>query len=253
VSDEPTLTPEEQPRASIRREDRWRRPLIGPFTVAQVLAVIASVGMTGLLLFILTTPLVQRPNPSNQRPGATAVVVGPQVAGLRVGDIAPEFTGTTPSGETVGLVDLAGNPIRLADLRGKPVWINFWATWCPPCQEETPILREMHDKYSDAGLALVAISVQESTAADVRAYVDTYQLRYTVGFDATSAIFHTYHAFALPTQIFLDREGRVSEVILGPITREEADSKIRELLGDDAPTPETTPRATTAATPLRTP
>ncbi|MEO6350476.1 MAG: TlpA disulfide reductase family protein [Candidatus Limnocylindrales bacterium] len=235
--------------------DRWRRQLIGPFTVAQVLAVVASVTLSGLFLFILTTPLAQRPNPSNQRPGATAVVVGPQVAGLRIGDQAPEFTGTTPSGETVGLFDLAGNPIRLADLRGRPVWINFWATWCPPCQEETPILREMHDKYADEGLALVAISVQESTAADVQAYVDRYELGYIVGFDATSAIFHTYHAFALPTQIFLDRDGRVSEVILGPITRDEADSTIRDLLDTGAPTapPTPAPTATAATTPAEMP
>jgi thiol-disulfide isomerase/thioredoxin len=247
--DDVTTQPPPTPAASppTRRDDRWRRQLIGPFTVAQVLAVIASVGLTGVLLFVLTTPLVQRPNPSNQRPGATAVVVGPEVPGLRVGDVAPELTGTTPSGETVGLLDLAGNPIRLADLRGRPVWINFWATWCPPCQEETPILREMHEKYADDGLALVAISVQESTATDVQAYVVRYDLGYTVGFDATSAIFHTYHAFVLPTQIFLDKDGRVSEVILGLITRDEADRKIQELLGEGAPP--TAPTTTPARTP----
>lgn len=238
VSQEPILSP--APSASPGgassapkpREDRWRRPLVGPFTVAQVLAVVAAIAVSGLAMVLLTSPLTDRPGATNQRPGATAFVVGPQVEGLRIGDQAPEFMGTTSSGETVGLLDLDGNPIRLADLRGRPVWINFWATWCPPCQEETPILREMYDKYADDGLALVAVSVQESTADDVKAYVDRYDLNYTVGFDGTSAIFHTYHAFVLPTQIFLDREGKVSQVILGGVTRAEADEIISGLLTD---------------------
>ncbi len=157
-------------------------------------------------------------------------VVGSPEPGLRIGDVAPELTGTTPAGETVELTDLDGNPIRLADLRGHPVWINFWATWCPPCQEETPILRDMHDKYADDGLEVVAISVQETTADDVRAYVERYGLDYTVGFDATSAIFHTYHAFGLPTQLFLDKDGVIRDVVLGPISREAAEQKIQDLL-----------------------
>lgn len=213
-------------------EDRWRRPLIGPFTVAQVLAVIASVLVTGAFITLLTAPLGPAPSPRPQQPGATGVPVGPPIEGLRIGDLAPEFTGTTPGGETVTLMDLDGNPIRLADLRGRPVWVNFWATWCPPCQEETPVLRDVYEKYADDGLALVAISVQETTAADVRSYVDRYGLGYTVGFDATSAIFHTYKAFVLPTQLFIDRGGVIRHVQLGPVTQATAESIISGLLAE---------------------
>jgi thiol-disulfide isomerase/thioredoxin len=231
ISTAPSASPSGVSRAP-KREDRWRRPLIGPFTVGQVLAVVAAIVFTGLALALLTSPLADRPGATNQRPGATAVIVGPQVEGLRIGDQAPEFTGTNSSGETVGLLDLDGNPISLAAFRGRPVWINFWATWCPPCQEELPILREMDEKYADDGLALVGISVQESTPADVKAYADRYGLGYTIGFDGTSAIFHTYHAFVMPTQIFLDRDGKVSQVILGRITREEAEAIIAGLLAE---------------------
>jgi cytochrome c biogenesis protein CcmG, thiol:disulfide interchange protein DsbE len=235
MTDAPQVTSDQQPAASPpprrTRDERLRRPLIGPFTVGQVLAVLASIAMTAGVLVVLTTPLGGRsPQPTPQRPGASFVAVGPQVEGLRIGDRAPEFTGTTPSGQTVELLDLSGNPIRLADLRGKVVWINFWATWCPPCQEETPILRAMHDKYADDGLALVAVSVQETTADDVRAYVERYSLGYTVGFDATSAIFHTYHAYGLPTQFFLDREGVIRQVVLGPVTNAEVDGILAGLL-----------------------
>ena len=234
MTDEP-LTPDSQPAASPpskrARDERLRRQLIGPFTVGQVLAVLGSIVATAVLLVVLTRPLGgATPQPSQPRPGASFVAVGPQVEGLRIGDLAPEFTGTTPSGETVQLLDLNGNPIRLADMRGKVVWINFWATWCPPCQEETPILRSLHEKYADDGLALVAVSVQETTVDDVRAYVDRYGLKYTVGFDATSAIFHTYHAFGLPTQLFVDREGVIRDVVLGPISNAEAERILSGLL-----------------------
>ena len=221
-------TPTPAPQAS-PNGNRWRRKLIGPFTVAQVLAVIAAIGISGVALAVLTSPITT-PTPTAPRPGSSMYVVGSPEPGLRIGDVAPEFTGTTPGGQTVELTDLDGNPIRLADLRGHPVWINFWATWCPPCQEETPILRDMHDKYADDGLEIVAISVQETTADDVRAYVERYGLDYKVGFDATSAIFHTYHAFGLPTQLFLDEDGVIRDVVLGPITREAAEQTIQDLL-----------------------
>lgn len=208
---------------------RLRRPLIGPFTGGQVVAVVVAIVVTLVGLTVLTTPLNGKPGATPPRPGSSGVSVGPPEEGFRVGDVAPEFEGSI-GGNPITLSDLNGNPIRLADLRGRPVWINFWATWCPPCQEETPILREMQEKYGDDGLALVAISVQETTADDVRAFVETYDLRYTVGFDATSAIFHTYHAFVLPTQFFVDRNGVIREVMLGPVGRDQADQIITGLL-----------------------
>ncbi len=224
IPDAPTPQPQASPPSS-----RLRRKLIGPFTGAQVLGVVAAIAISGVALAVLTAPIT-RPTPTPPRPGSSMYVVGSPEPGLSVGDVAPEFSGTTPTGETVQLADLDGNPIRLADLRGHPVWINFWATWCPPCQEETPILRDMHDKYADDGLEVVAISVQETTPDDVRAYVERYGLDYTVGFDATSAIFHTYRAFGLPTQFFLDENGVIQDVVLGPITREEVETTIQELL-----------------------
>jgi peroxiredoxin len=229
------MTDQPQPQPQAQKPDRWRRPLIGPFTVAQVLAVIASIVVAAGTLAFVTTPLGgPRPSATPPRPGASFVPVGEPVEGLAIGALAPEFTGTTASGETVQLTDLDGTSIRLADLRGKVVWINFWATWCPPCQEETPILRDLYDEHAADGLEVVAISVQETTAEDVRAYADRYDLNYKVGFDATSAIFHTYRAFGLPTQLFLDRDGVIREIILGPVTRENAEEIVRGLLETDA-------------------
>jgi cytochrome c biogenesis protein CcmG/thiol:disulfide interchange protein DsbE len=212
--------------------NRWQRPFIGPFTMFQTVAVLVAVAFTGLLLLFINTPLSNPATPGLPTPGSGFVPVGDPVEGLRIGDIAPELTGTTADGQTIGLTDLDGNPITLAALRGRPVWINFWASWCPPCQEETPVLRDAFAAHEDEGLALVAISVQETTVADVRAYVARYSLRYTVGFDATSAIFHTYRAFGLPTQLFLDRDGVIRQVVLGPVTRAQVEAILTPLLAD---------------------
>jgi len=211
----------------------WRKPLVGPFSGLQLVSVLVAVVLTAGILAVLNQPIASTVPPSLPAPGASFVAVGDAVEGLRVGDLAPEFTGTA-NGSQVQLTDLDGNPIRLADLRGKAVWINFWASWCPPCQAETPILRDVYNEHAAEGLALVAISVQETTPDDVRAYVQRYSLPYTVGFDATSAIFHTYHAYGLPTQLFLDRDGVIRNVVLGPITKEQAEAYLAPLLATPA-------------------
>ncbi|MEP7378104.1 MAG: TlpA disulfide reductase family protein [Chloroflexota bacterium] len=205
--------------------------MLGPFSLVEIAAVLVAAATTALVLFVVTLPL-SSPSPSVQPPpGSTFYALGAVQEGLRAGDRAPELAGTF-NGQPVGLTDLNGNQIRLSDLRGRPVWIVFWATWCPPCQEETPVLRDTYEKYAPDGLALIAISVQETSVDDVRAYVERYGLNYTVAFDGSSAVFHTYRAFGLPTHLFLDRDGVIQQVILGPLTRDKADEIVSGLVGD---------------------
>ncbi len=136
----------------------------------------------------------------------------------------------TRDGTTVQLTDLDGKPVRLEDLRGKLVWLNFWATWCPPCQSETPVLRDMDEAYRDQGLAIVGIAVQETTPDDVRAYADRYELGYDIAFDASADIFDLYKVYALPTQFFIDPTGRILEVVNGPLTDDAARARVEAWL-----------------------
>jgi thiol-disulfide isomerase/thioredoxin len=205
------------------------RPVVGPFNGRQLGIGAAAVAIVGFLLLALTTPLARPPDTALPQPGSNFYQVSDPQASLQVGAVAPELTGTHDQ-QTINLSDLSGQPITLAALRGRPVWLNFWASWCPPCQEETPVLRDVYEQYHARGLALVAVSVQETSVEDVRSYVNTYGLQYTVGFDATSAIFHTYHAFGLPTQYFIDRNGVIRTVVLGPVTREQASRYVEAIL-----------------------
>jgi thiol-disulfide isomerase/thioredoxin len=213
-----------------------RRGLIGPFTARQLGIAAAVVIVTAVGLFVLTRPIVSTgggglPTPL---PQATPYLVGEAREGLRVGDLAPELSWTTDDGATATLADLDGNPVTLESLRGKLVWLNFWASWCPPCQGETPVLRELDERYRDQGLAIVGVAVQETAPDVVKAYVERYGLAYPIGFDATANVFDTYKVFALPTQYFIGPDGRILGVVNGPIDEAEGAKLIEGWLPDGA-------------------
>ena len=113
----------------------------------------------------------------------------------------------------------------LADFRGRPVIVNFWASWCPPCQAETPTIRDTAEAYAPQGLEVIGISVQEATEDDVRAYAEKYELGYTVAADLAGDVFRLYRVYGLPTQYFLDGDGIIRSIVQGPVTPESAASK----------------------------
>jgi peroxiredoxin len=218
----------ERPEFTHQRE---RHGLIGPFSGRQLLAGFLLVVVAVIVLVGVTTPLGSAGATPLVNPQATAFVIASAPAeGLKAGDLAPEFSVTRADGTTFQLADLDGNPIRLADLRGKGIWVNFWATWCPPCQQELPILRDLSERYRDAGLEVVAISVQETSPADIQAYADRYELGYTIGFDASGDIFHRYKGYALPTSFFVGPDGVIRDVVYAPLTEAQVIPRIEAIL-----------------------
>jgi thiol-disulfide isomerase/thioredoxin len=209
-----------------------RHGLIGPFSGRQLLLAAVSIAVVAIIGVAITTPIGNSAGgPSMVNPLATPFLIGDAPAeGLRPGSLAPELEATLADGSTYQLTDLEGRPIRLEALRGKVVWLNFWASWCPPCQQETPILRALDEKYRDRGLAIVGVSVQETSAGDVNAYADRYELDYTIGFDGSGHILRTYRVFALPTQFFLDVNGTIVQVVNGPVDEAGATALIESLL-----------------------
>lgn len=209
-----------------------RHGLIGPFTGRQLVVTFAAIVAAVVILVGVTTPLGNTANgPGTVNPRPTAYLLGsPPPVGLAVGSRAPEFSVPQPDGSNYQLLDLNGMPIRLADLRGKAVWVDFWATWCPPCQAEVPILREMSERYKDRGLVVAAISVQETSPADVAAYAARYDLGYTIGFDGSGHVFDAYRGYALPTQFFIDQNGVIASIVGAPLDEAGAISQIEAIL-----------------------
>jgi len=225
------------------RRDPVRRRGVGPFSLRQVTIAILAVLGTAIGLTLATVP-IGSVAPGLPVPEPSAFLLGSPVPGLTIGDLAPELV-VDREGRQLQLTDLDGNPVRLTDLRGKAVWINFWASWCPPCQFETPTVRSLDERYRDRGLAIVAIQVQQTVQAG-RDYAARYELDYTIGADVTGAFFHLYRGFALPTQFFIDTEGRIRQIVNGPLTEERAIAIVESLLlPGPSPTP-TVPRLPTA-------
>jgi peroxiredoxin len=226
VSDVPVAEP--RPGFTHKRE---KHGLVGPFTGRQLAFAAIVVVLAGLALAIVTTPLASNPITNPGSAAATPYILGPAPSqGLRPGDIPPELQLTASDGTKTPFRSLDGEPISLADLKGKAVWINFFASWCPPCQSETPVLRDIADRYKDRGLQVVGISVQETSADDVRAYADRYQLDYTIGADLTGEIFRNYRLWGLPTQFFVGPDGAIRSVVLAPLTEAGAQAQVEAIL-----------------------
>jgi len=220
---------------------RARRNVVGPFSLRQVSIAIGAVMASAIAFTLATVPITQLV-PDLPVPDPSAFLIGSPIPGLTVGDLAPELA-VDRAGTPVQLTDLDGTPIRLEDLRGKAVWINYWASWCPPCQFETPTIRAIDQRYRDRGLVVIGIQVQQTVQAG-RDYAERYGLGYTIGADVTGAFFHLYRVFALPTQFFIDPDGRIVRIVNGPMSEADAAATIESILP-----PGTSPAASAAPAP----
>jgi peroxiredoxin len=218
----------ERPDFTHRRE---RRGLIGPFGGRQLLTAAIVIVIAAVGLVVATTPLGSPSAVGPNNPQATQFVLEPggQI-GVRPGQVAPELQVARSDGTLVQLTDLTGRPVRLADLRGKAVWLNFFASWCPPCQAETPIIREVAARYANRGLVVIGISVQETSVQNVASYAAKYQLGYTIAADVTGEIYRLYHPPGLPTQVFIGPEGAVHAFVLAPLNEAQAVAQIEAIL-----------------------
>jgi len=117
----------------------------------------------------------------------------------RVAFAAPDFS----------LSSLSGGSVRLADLRGKVVLLNFWATWCVPCRMEMPALEALYQRYKDAGLVVLAVNMDTLSSASVEAFVKEVAVTFPIVFDPAWATAGLYQVRGLPTTYLIDRVGNV--------------------------------------------
>lgn len=136
-----------------------------------------------------------------------------------LGDSAPDFT----------LPTLKGESLRLRDYRRRVVVLNFWATWCPPCIEETPSLNKFADEMTGQGVAVVSVSVDEDVRA-LEEFVSRYNLTFPVARDPEQAVSSRYGTFKFPETYILDEEGRIAEKLIGAVDWQ--DGRIIEFVRD---------------------
>ena len=130
--------------------------------------------------------------------------------------VAPQVGSRVPSFTLPSFPD--NKPISLADYQGKPLLINFWASWCPPCQAETPDLVKAYAKYGDKVQFIGVDLASQDTLSDVTAFVNKYGIKYPLALDTKGAAAAQFEAMAIPTSIFVNREGIVVDRIVGGMT-----------------------------------
>lgn len=158
---------------------RWRLPILGLLVVGYL--------------------LLQR---------MTALVSGPAIT-LPAPQDRERFT------VDFALPDVHGHPVRLADLRGRPVLINLWATWCHPCRAEMPSLNALYQAYRAQGFAVLAIASDVGGMATVAPFVQEYALTFPVLFDPRNDVGSRLQVPGIPTSYLVDKQGRIAGVEIG--------------------------------------
>ncbi len=217
MTDEETGGPESfleelDERPQHRRE--WSGPLRS--IVLPILAVVAIVGVVWLLERggggsgageSDGTGVVARPG------GASDGPVGP-----RAGNLAPDFLLTT----------LDGGQLRLSDLAGRPVFLNFWASWCGPCRLEMPEIVAESQRRSDSDFAIIGVNVQEN-ANLARGFVEEFGIDFATVLDMRGQVAVAYRVTGLPSSVFIDRNGVIRGVFFGPLSPDELQKQLARI------------------------
>jgi peroxiredoxin len=140
--------------------------------------------------------------------GAYFALLPPPVPALRSGAAAPAFS-LPVHGDT--------RELSLDSLRGKVVFVNFWATWCPPCREEAPSLERLYQALRADGFEVVAISIDSPDAtAAIDQFRSDFSLDFPIPLDPHKTVYDAYQVAAVPETFLVDRSGRVLEHFIGP-------------------------------------
>jgi cytochrome c biogenesis protein CcmG, thiol:disulfide interchange protein DsbE len=187
---------------------KWRRAL--PL-IASALAI-----LIGVLLIVqpsFVPPAAATPQPALQG-GMTNRM--PQV-----GETIPDFE----------LPTLDGRTVRLSELRGSPVVINFWATWCGPCKQEMPLLVEQYNWNKGKGLRVLAIdTLANDNIDDMRDYAKKFNMNFDVLVDEKDAVAGGWNVMGLPTTFFIKPDGTVAKVHVGQLTPDQLKENMKLIL-----------------------
>jgi peroxiredoxin len=137
-----------------------------------------------------------------------------------VGALAPDFL----------LESVDGGEARLSDFRGRPVVLNFWATWCRPCRQEMPLLVDAAAEHGSAGLVVIALNLQEGKAL-IEPFAEDYGIDFPLLVDRDGEVGDGYRLLGLPTTLFIDADGVIQSIYAGPLEDQEDDEQVQGAIG----------------------
>ncbi|MFC4324197.1 redoxin domain-containing protein [Litchfieldia salsa] len=141
--------------------------------------------------------------------------------GLQEGDLAPDFE----------LETLDGQLVKLSELKGKKIILNFWATWCPPCKAEMPHMQSFYEDQDHGSVEILAVNLTNSEQRKdaVNKFVEQYQLTFPILLDQSGEIGDTYRAYTIPTSYYIDSSGIIVKKIIGPMDKEMMNEMIKSI------------------------
>ncbi len=140
--------------------------------------------------------------------------------------VAPEIGALAPP---IEVSTLNGSHFSLSALRGNPVMINFWATWCGPCVAEMPMIESAYEAHRGERLSVIGVDANEPTA-DVLAWRSRFGLTYDLAIDRDGTVFDQYRVRGLPSTYFVGRDGLIHQIVYGPLTADGLQSALADIL-----------------------
>lgn len=140
-------------------------------------------------------------------------------ATISAGDVAPNFS----------LQQLDGSQVKLSDLRGKAVVLNFWGSWCVPCKTEMPELEKQSKRGKDKGIVFTGVNIGESPIT-VKQFIDQVGVTFPIWLDQEREITRLYKIGPIPTTYFIDKNGVVRDVVIGQMTEAIIEEKVAKIL-----------------------
>jgi cytochrome c biogenesis protein CcmG/thiol:disulfide interchange protein DsbE len=205
----PSSPSEQEARAALR---------VSPGALAprrRALAAILLLIAVGIAYWALTMRLLGPPG-VQPGPGSSPIVIG---ASPLQDKPAPEFT----------LTDVEGHTVRLADYRGRPVIVNFWASWCIPCRAEFALFADARRKQASKGLEILGVIYKDSPDA-ARSFMAAHDAQWPALIDPNGAVATAYHVIGAPTSYYVDRAGIVRAVSYGPPPSNVLDDQLAKIL-----------------------
>ena len=157
------------------------------------------------------------------------VLVGAVVAAVLLTSGGKKAAGSAAPNFTLANLQDGKGSISLASYKGKPVLVNFWATWCVPCKDEMPLLQAAHDRWGSK-VQFVGIDRQDYKP-DAVAFAQRTHVTYPLAADPDATLDGSYRLRGMPTSVFIDRNGRIVDRVTGPVTKSQLDDTLSTLTG----------------------
>ena len=195
------------------------------------LLVVGAAALLGLLI-VLVLPMGGDTGPSPAPTGPATSPGASLTADVAASPEAFVVGGHPLAGQVAPDIELAGldgETVKLSDLRGRPVLVNFWATWCPPCRDEFPLMVEAYQAHAEDGLEILGV-VHQDTADGARAFASEMGATWPLLLDPADAAWKAYLGVGLPTSFFIDADGVVRDFSLGGFSREGLEAQLQSIL-----------------------